>query len=446
MTLRNTLLEYFVLPGGDLIEGGNFVSKVRRFRAEQWLAARDLNRLQNERLASVLAFARGRCRFYKDLDIDVREPASAIRQFPVTTKRTLSGNLADLLTQPKRKLISQNSSGSSGVQSTIYVDRDGRASQRAMQMLWFEWSGYRAGDSVLQTGMTPKRGAVKFAKDAFLRTKYIPAFNLDNERIEEILLDLRRSPRQFLFGYASSLFLLARTALELNIHGIDFKGCVSWGDKLFPHYRKAIEEAFDCRTLDTYGCTEGAMIAAQCPFGSYHLSLNQCFVEILDKDDRPVPRGEMGRVVVTRLDNFAMPLIRYDLGDLAILEPEDSFDCECGRSSPRLRMVVGRNTDIVTTRTGKQMIVHFFTGIFEHFPEIRQFSVIQRTLDEIEVEYIKGPGWSDELTKRIEKIIHGHLKEPFPVKWRNVAEISPTASGKPQIVRSFVGMQDGTDA
>lgn len=446
MTIRNAILENLVLPGGDLIEGGNFVSKVRRYRIEQWLSATELKNLQIERLGGVLDYAWRRCRFYQDLDLDQRDALSAIQQFPVITKRTLRENVDHLLARPKTKLIAQYSSGSSGIQSTVYVDRSAQASQRAMQMLWFEWSGYKAGDCVLQTGITPKRGAVKFAKDVFLRTKYIPAFKLDNDTIDGILLGLKKAPRQYLFGYASSLFVLATRALELNIQGIGFKACVSWGDKLFPHYRKAIQEAFGCTTLDTYGCTEGAMIAAQCPFGSYHLSLNQCFVEILDKGGRPVPRGEMGRVVVTRLDNFAMPLIRYDLGDLAILEPEDGFDCECGRSSPRLRMVVGRNTDIVSTRSGKQLIVHFFTGIFEHFPEIRQFSVIQRTLDEIEVEYIKGPGWSDQLPKKIEKIIHGHLNEPFPVRWRNVAEIPPTASGKPQIVRSLVGMQNGTNA
>lgn len=444
--LRNAYgyaLERAVMPIGDRLAGGGFMQWLRRYRTEQWLPADQMVSLVHSRLASILGHARSNAPFYADMPGALDNPIEDLRQFPVLSKLDVKQHLADLLTQPKETLIAESGSGSSGIQSTVYMDKSGQASQRAMQMLWFEWCGYRMGDSILQTGITPARGLVKRTKDVLLNTKYIGAFDMSEETIESVLRDLRNEPRKYLFGYASSLFVLATAAQKLGFDNINFEHAVSWGDKLFSHYRSAIRDAFGCDTLDTYGCTEGAMIAAQCSEGSYHLSVNQCHVEILDDDDVPLPAGEMGNVVVTRLDNFAMPLIRYKLGDIAALEPPRDSDCRCGRQTPLLSNLIGRDTDIVATRTGKKMVVHFFTGIFEHVPEIRQFAVVQRSLDGIEIHYIPEPGFDKNTLVNIERTIHAHLDEDFPIKWTEVEHIAPTGSGKPQIIRSLLKNRDG---
>lgn len=437
-SLHNQLLEKVVLPIGDKVEGGEFMRWFQRYRKEQWLNHEQLMGLQNRRLRNLLDFARRNVPFYADVPAKLENSIDDIGRFPIITKTIINENLGQLLTMPKEKLLSESSSGSSGIQGVVYMDRSSQASQRAMQLLWFEWSGYKIGDSVLQTGMTTKRGIIKAAKDLFLNTQYISAFKLDPNQIEDLLKQLRHRPRKYLFGYASSLFVLAETAIELGLDNIRFEAAVSWGDKLFPHYRTKIKQAFGCETMDTYGCTEGAMVAAQCNEGKYHLSVNQCYVEIVDEFGNRIPPGEMGRVIVTRLDNFSMPLIRYDLGDLAELAPGIEKQCGCQRWSPLLRRIVGRNTDIVKTRSGKNMIVHFFTAIFEHIPEIKQFKVIQRTLDEIEIHYIAGSGFEKTVLERIEKMIHDHLDEKFPISWLETADISATKSGKPEIIKSFL--------
>lgn len=427
-----------MLPFGDRIEGGAFMPKLRQYRREQWLPKAELERLQRERLAKVLEFARARVPYYRDLPAPLSDPFEDLRQFPILRKSDLRQRADDLLAAPKRSLIASSGSGSSGVQSTIYLDKAAQASQRAMQLLWFEWSGYNVGDTVLQTGMTMNRSFVKAAKDRFLRTLYIPAFELDAASLARIFDELQKNPRDYLFGYASSLFVLAQTALELGIDSIRFRRAVSWGDKLFPHYRERIRRAFGCETLDTYGCTEGAMIASQCLEKRFHLSINQTFVEAVDDNGDAVRAGEIGKILVTRLDNFAMPLVRYYLGDLIELENENQTPCRCGRESPALRRVVGRDTDIVKTGSGKQMIVHFFTGIFEHIPQIRQFKVVQRDLNRIEIEYIPDAGFEPQLLDQIERKIHDYLREQFPIKWKPVAHIAATNSGKPQIIESFL--------
>jgi phenylacetate-CoA ligase len=206
---------------------------------------------------------------------------------------------------------------------------------------------------------------------------------------------------------------------------------------MFPHFRRTIEEQFQTRVFDTYGCTEGCMIAAQCDCFSYHIMTPQVYVEVLDDHGQPVPPGVFGNVIVTRLDNYSMPLIRYHVGDLASLEPPDRM-CECGRGLPLLKQIIGRDTDIVRTRSGKHMIVHFFTGIFEFYPQIKQFRVVQETLDEITIEYIPDAGFTPAITKKINEQITSLLQEDFPVRFIEVDRIDPTPSGKPQIVQSLV--------
>jgi phenylacetate-CoA ligase len=429
-------LERAVMPFGDRLNGGNFMHWLRRYRSEQWLPADEIQGVARERLSTMLAYARAAVPFYKGTFDRGSDPFDVLQSFPIVSKSDVKQNLSDLITQPLAKLTPESGSGSSGVQGTVYVDKSAQASQRAMQMLWFEWGGYRMGDSILQTGITPERGFVKGTKDVLLNTKYINAFNLDDEVLTDILKNLRKRPRKFLFGYASSLHVLARAALDRGFEDIRFEHAVSWGDKLFPHYRESIKDAFGCGVTDTYGCTEGAMIAAQCHEGAYHLSINQCHVEIVDDEGRRVREGELGNVIATRLDNFAMPLIRYRLGDIAAIETATGAPCKCGRHTPTLKGLIGRDTDVVTSPSGKKMIVHFFTGIFEHVPEIRQFKVVQRTLDDIEIQFIPADNFSDSVLPRVEERINSRLEEPLPVKWSRVESIGASGSGKPQIVES----------
>lgn len=230
---------------------------------------------------------------------------------------------------------------------------------------------------------------------------------------------------------------MAQYAKESGINDIHFEAAVSWGDKLFPHYKELIEKQFRTRVFDTYGCSEGLMIAGECAEGKMHIMTSQVYIEIVDEEGNEVPPGTLGRVLATRLDNFAMPLIRYYIGDLAIVaDPEKR--CGCGKPYPMLEKVIGRDTDIVKTRSGRSMIVHFFTGIFEFYPEIKQFRVIQRDLDSMEIEYVKDTGFHNSILDKVTKDIENHLGETFPVKFSEVESIPDTPSGKPQIIQSFI--------
>jgi phenylacetate-CoA ligase len=436
--MYNGLLEGIILPLGDIALGSTYINKLREWRKIQSLSAEELRNMQRSALDKLLTFASANSPFYKNLNIPANsDPYARIKNFPIMTKKVIKENMDSMVLEDKSKLIKMASSGSSGIQGVVYVDKNAQSTHQAIQTLWWEWAGYKFGHKLLQTGITPNRGVVKTIKDVLLRTHYVSAYNLDPKEILSILKDIQKNPVDHFVGYASSLFVFAKVAEENNINDISFKSVVSWGDKMFPHFRSMIEKQFHTEVYDTYGCAEGFMIAAECKNHNYHIMTPLLHLEIVDDEGNEVPSGTLGNVIVTRLDTYAMPLIRYRLGDLAIKD-DPNATCGCGMHFPLLKKIVGRDTDIVKTNSGKYMVVHAFTGIFEHVPEIKQFRVIQKNLDGIEIEYIKDQNFGDHILNQIKAKIDGYLHEDFPIYFKEVDFIPPTASGKPQIIQSFL--------
>lgn len=435
--LYNLILEKAILPAGDLLFGTSFMHQLSNWRKIQHLSAGEISAIQHRNLKAVLDHSTKNIPYYRDMKIEFDEdPRRWVRNFPILRKTEIKENEDRLVCKSRERLIPHVSSGSSGVQTRVFVDKGEESISNAIQMLWWEWAGYRIGDRLIQTGMTPGRGFRKALKDLFFRTKYVTAYNYSESYIERFLKTVDRSSGFSLAGYASSLYPIALVAMKKMENRIGFRTVIAWGDKLFPHYRKAIESAFSTRVFETYGCGEGLRIAAQKDLEFMYIMSPHVFLEIVDKEGNEVPDGEMGYVLVTRLDGYSMPLIRYYLGDLAVKLPAEKYPEGRELNFPILEKVIGRDTDIVRTGSGKYMIVHFFTAIFEHIPEIRQFRVVQKEIGGITIEYIRDRNFSPGILESVKKKITDYIQEPFEILFEEVSKIDPSPSGKPQIVES----------
>lgn len=434
------IAENIFLSLGDTLLGTNFVRELKNWRKLESYNREEITHLQNRRLEELLTHTVKNIPFYKHLETTLsnKEVIDWIKQFPVMKKADIKANLTLLTNTDFSTLVVEKSSGSSGIQGEVYMTRQEQYNAIAAQTFFWEWAGYQLGQPMLQLGMTINRSGIKGLKDKLLRTNYQQAFNINKEEVSKVLLKFNGRQQVFFGGYASGLYSYAMLAEQLGISDVRFKSVISWGDKMFPHYKKKIESQFNTKVFDTYGCTEGFMIAGQCATGNYHILTPHVYLEILDEYGNEVPPGELGYVVVTRLDAYAMPLIRYYLGDLAIKE-DPSKTCACGKPFPILRQVIGRDTDIIRTRSGKSLIVHFFTGIFEHIEAIQQFRVVQDNLDSITIEYIPNSiVFQASILSTLEKIIQNKLEERFTVLFKEVKHIPNTSSGKPQIILSTV--------
>lgn len=428
----SSIIENLVFKVGDLLLGFSLVKVLKKQRSLNRLTEEELQELQEKKLAELIQHATSSCEIYRSHGLNESCP---LNEFPVINKSAVQKNLDKFISSKyeKEKLIRYETSGSSGVRAKVYVDKVEQSIFRAILINWWEWTGFYLGKPILQTGITPKRGWLKTLKDHLTNTVYCNAFAMDEEEAVSKLKKISAYKTRHLGGFASSLYVLASYAEKNNLN-ITFDAAIAWGDKLFDHYKKKIENVFHTKVYENYACNEGIMIGQKVDLDYFYIYTPNVFLELLDEKDCPVPDGDVGRVVVTKLDGYAMPLIRYDTGDLAIKLPIKDYPKNRRFNFPLLKMVIGRNTDIVKTPEGKNLIVHTFTGIFEFYKEIKQFRIVQNKIDSIVIEYIPSEYFKSSSLSIIEADIREKTGTNMGIKWSKVELIQSTASGKPQLI------------
>jgi len=181
------------MPAGDALLGTSVIDNLRRLRIETAAPENEIAAIANSRLSVILHHAVDKVPFYRALAPPFHaDPYKWLLRFPVVGKSEINNQQKRLLADGGGPLVACPSSGSSGIQSTVYVDHGDRARSRAIQLLWWEWAGYRMGKPLLQTGITPNRGFQKGLKDRVLRTDYRPAFNLSESHALDILSEWSR--------------------------------------------------------------------------------------------------------------------------------------------------------------------------------------------------------------------------------------------------------------
>ena len=198
---------------------------------------------------------------------------------------------------------------------------------------------------------------------------------------------------------------------------------------LTPELRRDAGAWFGVPVVDSYSCEEAGYMGLQCPrHDHYHVSAETVLLELLDDDGNPVPKGGVGRVVVTPLHNFAMPLIRYELGDYA---EAGGVTCDCGRTLPILRRILGRRRNRVILPDGRRGWPKFAESVrFREIAGVVQFQVVQHALDDVElIAVTEAPPTTDQEAALREsvQIMLGH---PFPVRFSYVEAIPRGPRGK----------------
>jgi len=441
--MYSTVLNKIILPIGDLIFGGGYLKTLHKWNQYDLLSEKELIDLQNKGLENILKNTLENVPYYSGLEYDPKISAvENLKRFPILTKEILRKNSDRLISKKyqKKNLRKNYSSGSSGVQSFSYSEKKNVFYLQGLSYHWYMWGGLKIGDPILQFGISPKRTLPKKLKDIFFKLSYEEAFTLDEKDYKRIYNNLIKKKIKYIIGYPSAINQLADYMIKNNLkHTI--KSIISLGDKLFSNFEENFKNAFNNPlVIDTYGCAEGLMIACRYDIPYYYISAPHVYIEIVDEEGNDVKDGELGHVLVTCFTNLAQPFIRYKLGDLAIKLPKENYPKNRRFNYPLLEKIVGRETDIIETPNGKKLIVHSFTGIFEYFPDIRQFKIIQNDHQSINIKYIVDdliPLQKDTLNHiktKIDKLTNNTLNVVF----EKVDYIKPAPSGKPQIIKSNI--------
>ncbi len=433
-----------LLPAGDLLMNQRVMHHLSLYESSQYWPASRLRAECDRRLRDTIATAYAEVPFYRDLyqrcgvtPGDVRS-IEDLHLLPIVNKSMLREAFPTGCTRPtKYRWHDYSTSGSTGNPFTVRVDDDTMSRARALMILRTMYAGWSPGDPTLQTGMAVARGSTKMLKDRFMRIHYVSAFDLSDAVLDDYLTLIERHRIRYLTGYAQSLFLLAKRARYVGFNR-NLDGAVSWGSNMLQQYRDEIRAAFRCETYDSYGVGEGMQIGAQCGRvdGAYHQFSLHVVCETVT-DGKPVPAGELGEIVLTRLDAGAMPLIRYAVGDMG--RQATAAGCACGRNLPLLQAIDGRTSDIVRTPSGNRLIVEFFNGIFQYAPTIEHFQILQTELDSIHVRIVPGADFQTGDWDAVQARILEKGDPDLRITVEQVPEIPLEPSHKRRYIKSSLG-------
>jgi phenylacetate-CoA ligase len=388
-------------------------------------------------LAAVVRTAAAEVELYRDLYADAGinphdvRSAADLDGTPIVTKAELRDGYPERSTRPTgQRTYDECSAGSTGEPFCVKEDPATAGWYRASFLQILSWAGWSLGQRHLQLGINPARERGRALKDRLLRCSYLSIYDLGEADLDRALGQLDERRIRYVFGFPVGVHELARRSLELG-SSVSLDGVVTWGDTLGGRYRSTIEETFGCRVLDAYGLAEGLWIASQCPSRDlYHVHSLDVALELLDDEGRPVEPGTPGQVVVTRLHAGPSPLIRYRTGDLAI---RTTASCGCGRGYENISSIVGRTADTLVTPSGKRLIVHFFTGMFEHYLDIGAFQAAKTHADRLELRIVpsndRGIVSADEVARRIEAQV-----PDMKIDIRIVDRVPLTRAGKRRFV------------
>lgn len=421
---------------------------LRELEQSQWAAPADLRTLQRSKLGLLLRHAQRHTPFYRRwfreaaIDVHQRDSIATLRGLPLLDKGTICAHVDEMLWRDvPGGLFRQCTGGSTGEPLTFYVGRRRQAYDQAARLRSHRWFNVNVGDRELFLWGSPievtRTDGLRLVRDALFNHRLLSAFDMSSDRMDEYLDEWDRYRPVALYGYPSSIALLVEHA-EHRGRRLDTRRLAAvfvTGEVCYPHHRDTIVSYFRVPVADGYGSREAGFIAHQCPQGSMHLCAENVIVEIVNHEGEPVPVGEAGEIVVTHLDAYAMPFIRYRTGDTGRLEPGR---CACGRGLPLMDVVQGRSTDFLHLPDGT--VKHALSIIYplREMRGIRRFRVTQHADYSVTVDVVADDRGVRITREAVARKVRPVVGDQVGLRVELVDRIASTASGKHRYVVSQV--------
>jgi len=220
-----------------------------------------------------------------------------------------------------------------------------------------EWTGWKPGDTLINLWgserdiLEGKKGLKSIVKENLMNTYLLNSFNMSEDNMRKYVKFINKKKPKVINTYVQSIYEFARFIKNNNLKVFSPKGIITSAGTLYPKMKELIESVFKTKVYNRYGSRESNAIACSCEKDEgLHLNVLHNYIEILNNKFEPCKAGEVGNVYVTTLSNYVMPLIRYNIGDLAV--PAENEQCSCGRGLPLIKKVVGRSSSMIRTEKG----------------------------------------------------------------------------------------------
>lgn len=363
-----------------------------------------------------------------------------LQQLPFLTKDIIKENQFNLHSSDhsQRNSYINSSGGSTGVPMEVLQDEGYLIANESCLLQLKNWRGVDPFDSEIfiwgaeRDTFEGKKPLSSYIGD-FMRNRIIlNCFRMDNADIERYIKIINKHKPKMIRAYVDAVYEIARYARENKIN-ISPQNLVHTGaGNLFDYMRTEIENAFGCKVFNQYGGREVGHIASECSaHDGLHIFMEHNYVEIVDDNGKPCNPGDEGEIVVTNLNNFSMPMIRYKIGDTGIMRKYTP--CSCGCNYPKLTEVSGRVGDVFVTEDGRSISPVYFAhliGVVCNDGSISKYQIIQKDYDKIIIKIVKNGVVSETVLDDIRNKIKDNMGGECTVEYQFVDDIEKTPTGK----------------
>ncbi len=357
---------------------------------------------------------------------------------PVLTKKDLQQPLKERISKgfSEKKIFVNKTSGSSGDPFIFAKDKACHALTWASIIYRFGWYDIDFNTSFQARFYGIPLDFIGNKKERlkdYLSNRYrFSIFDLSDAVLENVLEKFRQKKFDYINGYTSSILLFAKFLKQKNIClktvCPSLKVCFVTSEMLFEQDKLLMETQFGIPVVNEYGASELDLIAFQNRNNEWQVNSETLFVEILDENNQPVVHGKEGKIVVTSLYNKAHPFIRYEIGDIGVLDEKSTF------KKPLLKKLIGRTNDVAVLPSGKKspgLTFYYVTkSIIEDDGNVKEFIIKQTKIDAFYVDYVSEIDLSLSQIKNIEKAIELYLEPNLKFTFNRKPFLERTKRGK----------------
>jgi len=425
-----------------------FEQRLRELEDSQWYPLAELENLQQEKLGRLVTHCYDNVPYYRQLlerlrlkPADIRTPDD-LHKLPILTKAHVKAHFHELKATKFKKgdMVLTNTSGTTGSPLLFYWDKLIFPITRAYAWRQWQWASFDFADKritmhgrmIVEPGrrVPPFWMYNKWDKQLFFST-----YHLSEEHLRYFVDKMLTFAPQAIEAYPSAVYVVAKYMRERGIT-YRLKAVFTSAETLYPVQRELVEHVFQCRIFDIYGLSERVVMATECEeHTGLHLNMEYGVTEVVDDDDHQLPPGRRGRVVSTGLENYSMPLIRYDTGDVSEIL---ASTCTCGRQFPMLAPVTTKAEDQVLLPDGRYISGSLLTFPFKPMVNIVKSQIVQEDPTNVTVKIVKNDSYSDDDSRILLDRMRKCLGPDVRVGLEFVDDIPRTKHGKYRWVISKV--------
>ncbi len=413
-----------------------FYTALRFLEESQWWSLEEQKAYQNERLRALIRHAYEFCPYYREifdeLHLKPRDIRSAedLERLPILEKTTIRKRYADLRARnwPRWRQIRVYTGGTTGTALNLVSDQSTHTWQ------WAVWWRHRrrfqldVTDPFIEFAGRPvvplkKINPPIWRRNLPMHQTYVSIHHMSKPNMQALYKYLIKRKVKYYAGYPSALYLFATYLLDngLMLHNPP-EITVTGSETLLPHQRRLIQEAFQTTVTDQYGASENCGNISECEYHNYHVDMEFGIIEFLPLPGMP---NNVRRIICTGLRNPAMPLIRYNIGDIATLSPAT---CPCGRHAPLVEKIDGRIESYIITPDGRYLGRLDF--LFKTTDAIEEAQLLQDSLNSVTVKVVRSPHYGSKHERRLTEELRKYLGDEIHIQLEYLPEIPREPNGK----------------